>query len=123
MIKGTMNTTTNLFILLIVTLVIFPATAIRYAHGQPVPRENNNTGNSTSPGGLPPPPPPATTANSPTSPQTCDSPNNCPSPEEQDFQHRLQSGELQHRFDYGRNDRCDDRGDDRGDCDSSEKTR
>jgi hypothetical protein len=30
-IKGTMNTTTNLFILLIVTLVIFAATTIRYA--------------------------------------------------------------------------------------------
>lgn len=36
MIKGTMNTTTNLFILLIVTLVIFAATTIRYAQAQPL---------------------------------------------------------------------------------------
>jgi hypothetical protein len=35
MIKETMNTTTNLFILLIVTLVIFAATTIRYAQAQP----------------------------------------------------------------------------------------
>ena len=35
MIKGTMNTTTNLFILLIVTLFIFAATTIRYAQAQP----------------------------------------------------------------------------------------
>jgi hypothetical protein len=34
MIKETMNTTTNLFILLIVTLVIFAATTIRYAQAQ-----------------------------------------------------------------------------------------
>jgi len=36
MIKGTMNTTTNLFILLIVTLFIFAATTIRYAQAQPL---------------------------------------------------------------------------------------
>ena len=35
MIKGTMNTTTNLFILLIMTLFIFAATTIRYAQAQP----------------------------------------------------------------------------------------
>jgi hypothetical protein len=36
MIKGTMNTTTNLFALLIVISFIFPATAIRYAQAQPL---------------------------------------------------------------------------------------
>jgi hypothetical protein len=35
MIKGTMNTTTTLFILLIATLFIFAATTIRYAQAQP----------------------------------------------------------------------------------------
>jgi hypothetical protein len=49
MIKETMNTTTNLFILLIATLVIFAATTIRYAHAQPLepatpPRETPGVG-------------------------------------------------------------------------------
>ena len=35
MIEETMNTITNLFILLIMTLLIIPATAIRYVHAQP----------------------------------------------------------------------------------------
>jgi len=58
MIKGTMNTTTNLFILLIVISFIIPSTAIRYAQGQPgcegdscepatAPQEDNSTGNTT----------------------------------------------------------------------------
>jgi hypothetical protein len=38
MIKETMNTTTSLFILLIVTLVIFAATTIRYAQAQSLER-------------------------------------------------------------------------------------
>ena len=62
MIKGTMNTTTNLFILLLVISFIIPSTAIRYAQGQPgcegdscepatAPQEDNSTGNTTSTGG------------------------------------------------------------------------
>jgi hypothetical protein len=145
MIKETMNTTTNLFILLIVISFIIPATAIRYAQGQPgcegdscepatAPQENNNTGNTTStgvpentttPSGLPPPAtdnssgskPPATTANSPTSPQNFQW---CPSPNNcpSIAEQTLQS-ELQHRSDSD-SDKCDDRDrgdrDDRGGC-------
>ena len=47
MIKGTMNTTTNLFVLLIVISFIFPTTAIRYAQAATGnAQESNNTGNA-----------------------------------------------------------------------------
>jgi hypothetical protein len=47
MIKGTMNTTTNLFVLLIVISFIFPTTAIRYAQAATEnSQESNNTGNA-----------------------------------------------------------------------------
>ncbi|MFY9871099.1 MAG: hypothetical protein WAK17_15390 [Candidatus Nitrosopolaris sp.] len=46
MIKGTMNTTTNLFVLLIVISFILPATAIRYAKAATENlQESNSTGN------------------------------------------------------------------------------
>ena len=46
MIKGTMNRTTNLFVLLIVISFIFPATAIRYAQAATEnSQESNGTGN------------------------------------------------------------------------------
>jgi uncharacterized protein YkwD len=46
MIKGTMNRTTNLFVLLIVISFIFPATAIRYAQAATDnSQESNSTGN------------------------------------------------------------------------------
>ena len=46
MIKGTMNRTTNLFVLLIVISFIFPATAIRYAQAATEnSQESNSTGN------------------------------------------------------------------------------
>ena len=46
MIKGTMNRTTNLFVLLIVISFIFPATAIRYAQAATEnSQETNGTGN------------------------------------------------------------------------------
>ena len=46
MIKGTLNRTTNLFVLLIVISFIFPATAIRYAQAATEnSQESNSTGN------------------------------------------------------------------------------
>jgi cytoskeletal protein RodZ len=46
MIKGAMNNTTNLFVLLIVILFIFPATAIRYAQAVTEnSQESSDTGN------------------------------------------------------------------------------
>ena len=47
MIKGTLNRTTNLFVLLIVISFIFPATAIRYAQAA---TENSQESNSTGSG-------------------------------------------------------------------------
>jgi hypothetical protein len=48
MIKGTMNTPTNLFVLLIVISFIFPATAIRYAQAASTTPAESTENNATS---------------------------------------------------------------------------